>query len=241
MLNISWAEWIIARFTDRTRAASIVGDLLEGATEQETSRFWWSVAGIVLSLTWRRPIAFVAALFMGLYSLGALPTAIYSLYATHRPPGEWVPFFAVLSGLGVLLWMTAPYAAIRYGFRDGFAQLALALCGLITIVIFCWWIKALDITCVALALLVFVTSVVSPQRRRALLALVASLAFGFAGVLLASYLPMLMYPRPVAEMRPGAVSCLWLLEVAILTTACSHMHRLLLRREQMDSETESAE
>jgi hypothetical protein len=238
-------EWIIARLAGRTRAAAIVGDLLEARAERGTRWFRLSVAGIIFSLVWRRPLAFVAAFFLGLRSLGAFEMAIYGLHATHRLPEIWMPLFGVLSGLGMLLWMAAPYAAIRYGFRDRFTQIALAFCGLITVVIFCWWISAVAVACIALALSVFVASVVSVERRRALLALVGALAFGFCGGMLLLYLeakaqehsyhlPWWVAP-PIAQVIWRVLGYAPLLAVWIMTTSCSRMHGLLSRRSQLAS------
>lgn len=71
MRNTRWAEWIIARLAGCGVATSIVGDLLETATQRGTLWFWLSVARITLSYTWRLTVAFVAASYVGLKSRGA--------------------------------------------------------------------------------------------------------------------------------------------------------------------------
>ena len=53
MRSASFAEWIIARFTTKARASSIIGDLLEAVPEKGNLWFWLSVAGVFFSLTWR--------------------------------------------------------------------------------------------------------------------------------------------------------------------------------------------
>ncbi|MGA9631694.1 MAG: hypothetical protein WBP92_17660 [Candidatus Acidiferrales bacterium] len=233
MRDAVWAERIIGLFTDRRRAGAIVGDLLEGAEQQGTSPFWWSVAGIALSLAWRRPVAFITAFYLGLCSLGLVLQATHGIGAVHKSPAGWEPVFAGLGALTVLLAIAAPYAAIRYGFRDSFAQLALAFCCVVTISGFCWWNKTAALPCMVLACSIFVVAVASTRYRRALLALATSLVFGFAGGLLAFYLSALVYRQPVAQMSSGVVSFFWLLEVMILTTACSQMRRLLSWRDPM--------
>jgi len=236
------AEWILARFTTRSRAASIVGDLLENRSEKGTLWFWRSFAGIVLAVAWRRPLAFASAFYLGLHSLGALQMPIYGMAAPHRPPQEWMPVFAVLSGLGMLLWMAAPYAAIRFGFRDSFAQVALVFGGLVTIIIFYWWIPAVLAACLVLAFSLITTSIFVARRRRALVALAITTAFGFGGGLLTFYLAGLyqkhLYPGQVAEINSGVLDCAPLLATWILTTACSRVHRLLLRHDPGDLEAD---
>lgn len=230
------AEWILARFTTRSRAASIVGDLLENRCEKGTLWFWRSFAGIVLAVAWRRPFAFASAFYLGLHALGALQMPIYGVNAAHRPPQEWMLVFDVLSGLGMLQWMAAPYAAIRFGLRDSFAQLALVFGGLVTIIIFYWWIPAVSAACLVLAFTLITASMFGARQRRALLALAVTTAFGFGGGLLTFYLAGLyqkhLYPGQVAEINSSVLN--WgvpLLATWILTTACSRMHRLLLRPE----------
>lgn len=230
------AEWILARLTAPSRAASIVGDLLENRSEKGTLWFWRSFAGIVLAVAWRRPLAFASAFYLGLYSLGALQMPIYGMAATHRPPEAWMPVFAVLGGIGIILWMAAPYAAIRFGLRDSFAQLALVFGGLITVITFYWWIPAVLSACLVLAFSLITASMFVVQRRRASLALAVATAFGFGGGLFTLYLAGLyqkhLYPGPVAEINSNVIN--WgvpLLATWILTKACSRAHHLFLRHD----------
>src|SRR5437879_13524943 len=127
MPNAFWPEWIIARFTDRSRAAAIVGDLFEGAAEQGTLWFWLSVTGILLSLSWRSLIGSVTGFFV-LYFVHALTMPLYSLHAVHRPPEFCVPLFGFLGALSMDLWVASPYTVVRYGIWDIFPHLALMTC-----------------------------------------------------------------------------------------------------------------
>lgn len=238
MRNALWAEWLVARFTERSKAASIIGDLLEASVQKGTSWFWLSVARIVVSLSWRRCVGFAVAFYLGLYSLGFFQMPIYGIHAAHRPPHVWMPFFAVLTGLGIMLWMAAPYTAIRYGFRDNLSQLAVAFCALITIFFFYWWIAVVAAMCIVGGLLVLIVSLVSAERRGALLGLAVALVFGVSGGLFAMYLSARLWPAPVAEARSPLVVCLPLLTLAVLTTACSYAHRVLLEHNHRRSQAE---
>src|SRR5947208_17162579 len=128
MPNAFWPEWIIARFTDRSRAAAIVGDLFEGAAEQGTLWFWLSVTGILLSLSWRSLICSVTG-FFGLYFVHALPMPLYSVHAVHRPPDLWVPFFGLLGALCMVWCVSAHNATVRCGVGHRFGQRARLFCG----------------------------------------------------------------------------------------------------------------
>jgi hypothetical protein len=229
------AEWILARFTTRSRAASIVGDLLENRSEKGNLWFWRSFAGIVLVVAWRRPLAFVAAFYLGLHSIRALSMPIYGVHAAHRPPEAWIPVFAILAWIGTLLWMTVPYAVIRFGLGDSFAQIALVFCGLVTTIILYWWIPAVLATCLVLGFSLITASMFVAQPRRAFVALTVATAFGFAGGLLTLFLAGLyqkhLYPGPVAEINSRVLDCAPLLATWILTTGCSRAHHLFLRHD----------
>jgi hypothetical protein len=224
MRDGAWAEWLIARFNSRTRAASIVGDLLETATLRGTLWFWQSVAGVVFSLIWRRTLAFLAAFYLGLHALGWL-----QIDGAHAMPAAF----------GTLLWIAAPYAAIRYGFRDKFVQLALGLCSLSTIYALYWRIPIAADVCVALALTILIASVRSAQRTKALIALAAALLFGSAGALVSMFLEGIWqnhFYAGAGQIDSPLLCCFALLTVWSTTTACGRMHHLVLRADQQSTE-----
>jgi hypothetical protein len=234
------AEWLIARFTDHRRAAAAVGDLLEVAPEQGPLWFWLSVAGIVLSLTWRRLVGFLAGFFT-ISFLTSFPMPLQGLPTGHEPPENWAPFFTNLIKFGGLVWIATPYAAICYGFRDEFSQLLLTAFVLVTAIIFFWWIPAVAFTAIALGIGILTFSVAAAQRRQALLGVGMALAVGFCGVKIIFYL----WPEYLALFQLSATGY-WLsvhgselLVVAIQAAACGWTHRLLLRDRQRGPETES--
>jgi prepilin signal peptidase PulO-like enzyme (type II secretory pathway) len=243
MRNAYWAEWIIARLTDRSRAASIIGDLLEAAGEERTVWFWWSVTGVVLSLVWRSLVGFAAALFClsvlahGWLSMHCPQGRVSWLVMSHcpsapvhePPPTIWMPIFAVLNLLG----MAAPYAVVRYGFRDRFAQLTAALCAPVTAASFYWRLPAVVLPCIVLVLSIITFSGAFVHGRRALLALAAALAFGYGGIQLTPHLAdwYLELASPSVTRTVVVQDSLPFLWVAMLTTACELMHRLLMQRD----------
>ncbi len=194
MRSASVAEWVLGRFTPRSRAASTVGDLLEASHHQGMVWFWLSVAAILLSLAWRRSLAFAAALCLGLFSFGALQNFIYGLNAAHRPPHEWIPLFRFLNVIGILLCFGMPYTTIRYGLKDPFTQQILSFWGLVSIFILYWWIPLVPAACAVLAVSGFVYAAMSAPQRRSLVAFVVALSFSFAGAALFSrYLTSRLY------------------------------------------------
>jgi hypothetical protein len=243
MHNASVAEWIISRFTGRDRAASVVGDLLETLPQRGLLRFWISVGGIVFSLAWRRPVAFVAASYVGWRAVGALQMPIYGMHAAHRPPHVWMPLFAVLGTIGMLLWTMAPYAAIRFGVRDRFTQLAAAYSLAIAGVIFYWWIPLASISAVAVMVGLSIFSIVAGRWRRTLVAVCGAAGGGLGGWLLVLYIDHLyekrLYPNGVGSFEASQMK-IWFCLVAVAaiwctTSACSRAHYYLQRYSARDS------
>src|SRR3981081_2060490 len=65
MHSSSIAEWIVARFTDKQRAVSMVADLVELEPQKGPLWFWLSLIRVVISLAWRRSLAFIVAPYAG--------------------------------------------------------------------------------------------------------------------------------------------------------------------------------
>lgn len=194
MRSASIAEWILARFTSRSRAASTVGDLLEASHHKGIVWFWLAIAAILLSFVWRRSLALGAALCLGFFSLDALQNFIYGIDAAHRPPYEWMGLFGPLCVIGVLLSFGMPYTAIRYGLGDPFSRQILTFWGLASILILYWWIPLVPAACAMLCISSLVYSAMSASRRRASVAFVVALGLSFAAAaLLSRYLTTWLY------------------------------------------------
>jgi hypothetical protein len=232
MGRAQWAEWILARCTDRSRAASIVGDLLEMTAERGSVAFWFSVARITISFVWLRTLAFVAAFYVGLFSMTEFRERLYGTHWVHIPPNRWVPPIALV-WLAILLCIAASYAVIRYGPRDPFAQLAAAFCCLMTLTIISRWKPIVTVMCIALAFSVLVVSVRSVRWSRALVALVVALAFGFVG----SFVALQLQTMSLDVFAPYAVPrwvevCYQVLTIWTVTTSCAWAHKRIIQRDQ---------
>lgn len=235
MRDALWAEWLIARFTERSRASCIVGDILESNPDRGVFWFWLTVVEIILSLNWRPIAAFLAA-FLCLCSLRALPMPMFAplgggLPADH-PPDTWRWMFAILGWLGALLWVATPYCLLRYGLRDKLGQLAFAFCVPITLNIFFWRASASVALWSATGLVIFISSLIFARWRRALLALVAALIVGYGGIQALIYLADFCRDRAFlsASLILDINGALPFFGAAVLTFACGWMHQRLLQR-----------
>jgi hypothetical protein len=187
MRSASIAEWILARFTSRTRAASIVGDLLEASDRKGIAWFWLSAVPVLLSLALRACLAFSAAFCFGLFFYELLPGIFFGISQTHRPPHGWTALPDLVCAAGILLSFGMAYAAIRYGLRDPFTLQIVTAWGLACVFSVYWWMPIVQAACPLLGVSMFVHSMISAKRRRALMALVVALGLSFAGAALFSW------------------------------------------------------
>lgn len=266
MRSASIAEWVVGRFTSKKRATSVVGDLVELEPQKGLLWFWASMAGVVLSLSWRSILGLVAAYYVRGWAFGRLGLAYFGKYGPDRPPEHlwrptiallslfgtlWTPVIALLTFFGSLLWMALVYVAIRYGLQDRVTRLALAWTGLITTVVFYWWQPVILYVCLALSICVAAISILKTEYRKAALILLVTVATGFGSFVLATYWSM-RYARmvnfvsgPMGKMEwQDHASVRWMLVIMsfivtwIATTACSRMHYWLLRDKPVDEEAE---
>lgn len=249
MHNASIAEWILCRLTSKQRAASMAGDLVEIGMRKGPFWFWTSLAGVALSLSWRRPPAFVAALYAGAWTFGEFINTADTIYARHYPQGFWEHAFGPLIFVASTLWAAFFYWAIRYGVLDRSVQIAFAWAGLITLVIYFWWQPAVLGLCIAAAFLVVSASILRSSLRRESLVVLVSAAAGSAVRFLAIIpaglyqeflgrrLHILWGSREVQE-HP---SLMWawvgtvVLSFLVATSLWSRLHNWLMRSKRLES------
>jgi hypothetical protein len=247
MHSSSIAEWIVARFTDKQRAVSMVGDLVELEPQKGPLWFWLSLIRVVISLAWRRSLAFIVASYAGLWMLGKLAAVLQNSYLRHAPPGTWgVPGdLQLLPIVGAFLWMLLLYTAIRYGVRDRLTQLVLALAGMITAVVYGWGQPIALAIGIALGVCVLAALAIGREYRRAVMVLLVAWLTGSGSWMLAMFLaskyqhhvhPGLLGDREMREHPSiGRVSLgLLMMTGWMITTACSRMHNWLMRDKQLD-------
>jgi hypothetical protein len=125
MRNAILAERIIGLFTDRERAANIVGDLAETAQTRGGVWFWRSVAGAAIGLGWRFAAVFAACAALQM-AIAAAAGAILNALSAANHGRALAPIGPALSFSAMLLSGVALYSAFRYGVRDALTRLATA-------------------------------------------------------------------------------------------------------------------
>jgi len=241
MPSSSVAEWILARFIDRNRASSIVGDLVETGQHRGDFWFWYSLSGVVVAATWRRLAGYLAGSCLALYWMRLLDSSIHSVNASHQPVQNEAAVLSVLQVLVAFLWINATYSSVRFGFRDPFAQLALAYSAVVSACVYYWWLPAVTVPCLVLISLISLLCVLT-AKRRAFIALTAAVCLGLAGV------PPMLYLGSVLHRHDQNASLLIylvtlvmdLIQSLIAVAACSLMHRALLERDRSSLDAEPA-
>jgi hypothetical protein len=234
-LKRPFAEFLLALFAGRARAAAIHGDLLELSA---TRGHLWFVAAYTRTLftfTWRILLALFVA-DIGRQFLFDL----FHLWLGHTPAswrtagGPWLNLTnsagPLLACIMSTLWFALPFTAVLYGTRDRFVRLTVAIALGTTIgFMFIPWASAFLFSATfALAVAAFF----SKAWRRPVLVLAgtgaAGLAVIFASLTLLNYLKHLLpVPSMPAVMRNANMIAF---QVSLLAIAlvCSRLHRRLL-------------
>jgi hypothetical protein len=180
MPNVTVAEWLLSRFMSRTQAASIVGDIVESGGNKGDLHFWSSFFPVLCSMSLRGCIAYAAALGLGLFSHDFLHSLVFTANAAHQPPhgGKFVLDFVCL--VSVLLSFAVPYLAIRFGLNDAFTQQVIFAWGLACVFSVYWWIPAVSVVCIVLTAANVISSIISTNRRRTVLAFFVALGISSA-------------------------------------------------------------
>jgi len=246
MRSASFAEWIIARFTTKVRASSIIGDLLEAVPQKGKLWFWLSVAGVFFSLTWRPALALAATFCLWEYRWRGTVTAkvlsaseLESEVASYHPPTLTMLFYMYLYSLGFQLRLGTFYMAVRYGLKDVFVRHTLAAWLLVGFIArYFYTSPRIAIACTALVGCAFVYSAVSARRRKGLLALACAIAFLFAWDKFSGPVVVIVFRAllVVAPRQIGLASILMLLLVQTFVFATAH--RLFFEKNSRSSESD---
>jgi len=180
------AERLLAMFTDRARASSIVGDLAEGAREKGERWFWWAYVGVIASIAWRPLGGFASAAIGCWWGLGYVGSS-FSMAPDGQFAGKALELFlSVMTAAGAISWLVFLFSVIRYGAKDRLTRLSLGFSVIGTMVGWFWWVSMVPaIAAIAIVVLVGYAMVTETGRRglAALMGLwVAIAALQYAGL-----------------------------------------------------------
>lgn len=242
MRSVRIAEWMLARFAGKQHAAAMMGDLLEQREQKGAWWFWWSLAGILLAVTWRPVLGYVGAFYVCAWAQSALQLRTFGVHAEHHAQVLWTPTLIIAGAIGSTMWFTFVYAGVRYSLRDRVTRLSLGIAVLATTLIFGWWQSFVLAGCVIAFIGVVGVFVMSRSYRRASLVVMAVgagnvIAFIAWGIL-ASLYQKHVCPGPLSgrDLRTHP-SILWVwfalqpLTTLSMAWACAWMHERLMRNE----------
>lgn len=172
MRKRAFAERLLALFTDRARAASIVGDLAEITREKGNAWFWWAYADVFGAAAWRPLAAFVfataATWFGGQYYLGGGFYCPSNIYAACLMPAAWLRMVIAAGEFSSFVFL---FAAVRFGLNDRLTRLALGFAVLGSVAGWFFFVEYM----VAIASTAFAvlcgSALLSPKGRRSLAAI----------------------------------------------------------------------
>jgi hypothetical protein len=225
-------EFLLARLTDPTRAAAIMGDLTEMAAAR--GRFWFAAAyaRTLFSLTWHIVLAlFVADIGRELmFNLaGAYFRNTPATWRTTDGPYLLDHMGPLMACIMSTLWFALPFAAVRYGLRDRFVQLTFVVAmGTTVAFLFIPWAS---FVCAVATLILAAAAFTSSTWRKPLEVLLWTGAAGFL-MIVAANAGRLRVPLLFIHSHPlivgNAFAVLFQTGLLALAFVCARMHRLLM-------------
>jgi hypothetical protein len=138
----------------------------------------------VISLVWRRGLAFAVALSLGLGSFDFLHALVYHVQAAHLPSNAWKPLLDFVCLASILLSIGMAYTVIAYGLKDAFTQQVTSVWGLACLLTAYWWVPAVRLAAIVFGAWVLLCAIWFPAHRRALLATIVAISSGIAAYLI---------------------------------------------------------
>jgi hypothetical protein len=193
-------EVILARFTPRDRAASILGDLTELSATRGRVWFYATYTRTLIALAWRTPVAFLIAVagvwlsfrnivFMRLFLW--LRHVYIGHFGGYKLPvfvnSEWIPLrtqiaYRIVFSEHFLLFFALPFALLRFGGRSRITHLtfafAMGLMVLIALPIYSRSPMLMDLT----VLFAIAAALLLPLWRRPMIVLAAAYVAFYAPI-----------------------------------------------------------
>jgi hypothetical protein len=170
------AEWLLGRFSDRGRAASMVGDLAETAALKGRAWFWRSYAGVLAAFAWRPVGGFLLVLagwwWGARYSGGLYLGDMATLAPYGDAAGKWQEMFVSwVTSAGAMSWTIFLYSAVRFGLKDRTTRLSagFGIIGMVTA--WFWWVSVVPTMAAAALIVLAGYSISSAPGRRGLSAI----------------------------------------------------------------------
>jgi hypothetical protein len=235
MLKTTPAEWLLARVTDRRRAAAILGDLTELAQTRGRRYFWIAYARIFVALAWRSPVALVCALVSMRFALRII-VWLANLMPYHLSDAGL--FGEEDMHLSLILWniplvmaqclaFAAPFALVRFGRRDRLTR----LCGvliLVTIPVYAPVTAVRDMSGIW-TIFCFALAFTAPLWRRPAFVLAATCLTAVVTMFVSVHTLVGILHRNFFTLSANTRFTCDVLGVALGVMVCSRLHRLLMQ------------
>ncbi len=235
-------EWLLARFVGPSRAAAILGDLLEISNARGKIWFWAAYVRTLISVGWRPPVAFLFAYALhtwiavvGFSTIYSLRRHFFSHAPAYYPPAIWrIP----LGNSLLALWFILPFVIVRFGFRDRLTRVAFALF-LLTLPYFSLTGTGVNFAGIAAAATIL-AALCLRNWRRPVIVLLATVAPIAIAILLSPKVWYIFISRGFQFAGPQLQRFMTLyrvMELCIAVIVCSYLYSRLLQKRPTDLST----
>jgi hypothetical protein len=239
-------EWLLARIAGPTRAAAILGDLLELSATRGRLWFWIAYVHTLVSLGWRAPVAFLCAYFFSSWVATAGFSTLRHLFGFRFRSSPGHVFHPALHAIWhvpmgdslIALWFILPFVLVRFGVRDRLTWLTCALF-LLTIPFFSLSAAGVNFAGVVTAATVLAALCLRGWRRP-MIVLVATVGPIAVAIFFSAKVWYLFLSRGYGYASPQLQRAMTLyraLELSIAAIVCSSLYRRLLQMKPTDRST----
>jgi hypothetical protein len=228
-------ELLLARLTDRTRAAAILGDLLELSATRSRLWFWTTYARTLISLGWRTPVALACGVVSMRFALQII-LRLANLIPYHlSDPGlfgeEDVRLSLILWNIPLVmaqcLAFAVPFALVRFGRRDRLTRLGAVLI-LVTIPVYAPVTSIRDMSGIW-TVFFFALAFLSPLSRKPAIVLAATCLTAFVTMFVSIHALVGIMHRNFFALSANTRFTCDILGVAVAALVCTRLHRLLMQ------------
>jgi hypothetical protein len=173
------AEWLLCQVMSAERASELVGDILESKSNDEHTKFWGSIASLMIAFSWRTILGLFLSPFVSTLLAWLMLSLIITSNANTSPSRHDLSAQMYLFGISILLWEATVISLVRFKLRSAYVAVALAASLVCTVAAYCLFAThhLSTIICVGAIFLVFSAS--NRMRFKALGALLCTITISW--------------------------------------------------------------
>jgi hypothetical protein len=130
------AEWLLCQVMSTERASELVGDILESRSNDRGTRFWISIASLMICFSWRTILGVFLSPLVSM-SLALIAYIFFTALGgnSYFRPDSTAQMY--LFGISILFWEATVISLVRFKFRSPYIAVTLAACLACTVTTYC--------------------------------------------------------------------------------------------------------